>query len=153
MSRNKKVFIGPYDPVEIPSCVAGDTVEKEYRLIRDSHGNCEYVEVGEKNVQEYINSFKNGCSLKAILDRCQLLPVHDKIAYLQQREQGYSADLSNLPKDGTEAQIMISKVKSLCPDFAKRMKDGETFEKILSELLPKAPEPVTNNESEVNSNG
>lgn len=148
----------PYDPVVIRPAPRGDEVEKEYRLVRDSHGNCEYIEVGEKNIREYIESFKNGCSLKSILDRCQLMPIRDKVAYLNQTDVGVSADMTNMPKDGTEAQIMIAKVKAACPDFCKRMKEGESFEKILAELInvPKASESVSDSkpvESEVNTNG
>ncbi len=133
---SKKKVLKPYDPVVVKAPPFGEEEEVEYRLIRDSNGNCEYVEIGKRNISEYVESFKNGCSLKAILDRCQLMPVRDKIAYLNQIENGLSADLSSMPKDGTEAQIMIQKVKQLCPDFAKRLRDGESFEKLLLELLP-----------------
>lgn len=145
-----------YDPVEVMPSPVGEAIEKEYRLTRDSHGNCFYVEVGEKNVSDYIQSFSNGCSLKAILDRCQLLPVRDKIAYLQQTDNGFSADLTHIPKDGTEAYILISKLKNVCPDFASRLRNGESFEKILSDYVqapvsdPVSPS-VQNNESEVSA--
>lgn len=143
-----------YDPVKAVPSPVGEVIEKEYRLIRDSSGNCSYVEVGEKNVSDYIQSFSSGCSLKAILDRCQLMPVRDKIAYLQQTESGLSADLTHMPKDGTEAYILISKLKNVCPDFATRLRNGESFEKILSDYVqPSDADPVSTsvqtNESEV----
>lgn len=156
--ETKKVF-RPYDPVVSVAPPFGDVEEKEFRLIRDSSGNCEYVELeGARNISDYVESFKNGCSLKAILDRCQMMPVRDKIAYLNQTENGLSADLSCMPKDGTEAQIMIQRVKNLCPDFAKRLREGESFEKILLEYLPngsKTASPGIENkpESEVTANG
>lgn len=143
-----------YSSEFVPAPV-GDLVEKEYRKITDSNFNAEYVEVGERNISEYINSFKNGCSLKAILDRCNLMPVHDKVRYLQQSPDGFSADMSQMPKDGTEARIMIQRLKAVCPDFAQRMRAGESFEKILLDYLPKseeAPAPAqTTTESEVTS--
>lgn len=142
----------PYDPVIVLPAPVGDLVEGEYRKEIDSHFNAVYKLFGEKNVQEYINSFKNGCSLKSILDRCSLMPVHDKVRYLNQTEDGFSADMSNMPKDGTEAQIMIQRVKSVCPDFAQRMRNGESFEKILIDYLPKqeiAPVVEKKDESEV----
>lgn len=155
-----KIVLKPYDPVEVSAVPFGEDEEKEYRLVRDSHGNCEYVEIGKKNISEYVESFKNGCSLKAILDRCSLMPIRDKIGYLNQTEQGVSADMSMMPKDGTEAQIMIQRVKQYCPDFAKRLKNGETFEKLLLELLPNGSDspsvvPAAGNdvESEVIVNG
>ena len=163
MLKDNKTHIvrRPYDDVCLTVHPFGESEEMDYRLVRDSHGNCEYVEIGKRNISDYVESFKNGCSLKAILDRCQLMPVRDKIAYLNQTEQSMSADLSCMPKDGTEAQIMIQKVKAICPDFAKRLRNGESFEKLIVELLPNsgkyaetvAPDPVShvvnNNESEV----
>lgn len=150
-STGSVVCLRPCDRIHIPAPV-GDVVEKEYRVVRDSHFNAEYVEVGEKDIQEYINSFQNGCSLKSILDRCAMMPIHDKVRYLQQTDQGFSADLTSMPKDGTEAQIMIQRVKAVCPNFAQRMRDGESFEKILLDFIPKseeAPAPAQTNESEV----
>lgn len=149
--RVRKFHEVPHKPI-----VPTQPVEKEFRLVRDSHGNCSYIEVGEKNVQDYIQSFTNGCSLKAILDRCSLLPTREKIAYLNQTDAGFSADLTHMPKDGTEAQILLSKVKKVCPDFASRLKNGESFEKILSEYVQPKQDPapaVEKIESEVTSNG
>lgn len=148
----------PYDPVESASSEVGEVVEKEFRLVRDSKGNCSYVEVGERNISDYIASFANGCSLKSILDRCSLMPARDKIAYMNQREDGLGADLSSMPKDGTEAQIMIQKVKNLCPDYAERLKNGESFESLINDLLPNKkvidPVPVNEaNEKEGENNG
>lgn len=141
----------PYDPVETVPSEVGEVVEKEFRLVRDSNGNCSYIEVGERNISDYIASFANGCSLKSILDRCSLMPARDKIAYMNQREDGLGADLSAMPKDGTEAQIMIRKVKNLCPDYAERLRNGESFESLINQLLPhqEAAAPESTKEANV----
>lgn len=149
-----------FSPVDVESAIHphGDDIEKQYRLKRDENMNAIYVEVpgGDVDLNEYINSFKNGCSLKAILDRCSLMPAREKIAYLQQTEQGYSADMSAMPKDGTEAQIMLAKLKAEHPDIVERIKKGETFDKILADMISSSSAdgsdsaaPAENKESEV----
>lgn len=149
-----------FSPVDVESAIHphGDDIEKQFRLKRDEHLNAIYEEVpgGDVDINQYINSFKNGCSLKAILDRCSLMPAREKIAYLQQTDQGYSADMSAMPKDGTEAQIMLAKLKAEHPEIVERIKNGESFDKILADMIPSAApaesapyEPVTNKESEV----
>lgn len=136
----------PYDPVVRCPAVPGSAVEDEIRLKRDADGNCVYTKVGEKNVKEYISSFAAGCSLQSMLDRCNLMPVSEKIAYFNQTEDGFSADLTHMPTDGTAAQIMLSKVKAKYPDFAQRLKNGESFEKILEDIFPSKKEdsPIEN---------
>lgn len=137
LSLRTMIVRKPYDIVDAPAPPFGEEVEEEYRLERDQHGNCIYTKVGEHNISDYVESFKTGCSLKAILDRCNLMPVRDKIAYLNQTEQGVSADMSSMPKDGTEAQIMLQKYKENYPEFASRIQAGESFDKIMSDFAEK----------------
>ena len=145
----------PLEREPIKGAPHGDEVLKRYRLKRDEHENSIYVEAGEENIQEYVNSFANGCSLNVMLDRIRLMPVHDKISYLQQTEQGVSADITNLPTDGTEAQIMLMKLKQEHPEIVERMRNGETFDKVLSDLMPKETTPAAENTTitEENVNG
>lgn len=131
----------PFDTVDSVPAPFGEVEEGDFRLVRDSSGNCEYIEIGKRNVLDYVESFKTGCSLKAILDRCQLMPVRDKVVYLNQTEQGVSADMTNMPKDGTEAFLMVKKVKEFIPDYADRMRKGETFDQLLLSILPKSDDP------------
>lgn len=133
VSRVRNTTIKIIDPDTI---VRAPVIEDEIRLKRDENMNCIYSKVGEKNVNEYINSFANGCSLKAILDRCQLMPIHDKVRYLQQTESGVSADLTNLPKDATEAFIMLRDLKEKHPDVLDRFAKGESFDSIIKSFLP-----------------
>lgn len=138
----------------------GSPVQEQYRLTRDSHYNSIYEKVGSIDLREYINSFKTGCSLKSIIDRCQLLPVHDKIRYLQQREDGLSADLSKMPSDGFEARLMLQELRTKHPDIYARSANGESLDAILKSFVSdpadgrsKSDAIVINSESEVNSNG
>lgn len=132
-SRVRVVTVNIIDPDTV---VHAPVIEDEIRLKRDENMNCIYMKVGEKNVNEYINSFANGCSLKSILDRCQLMPIHDKVRYLQQTDTGVSADLTNLPKDATEAFIMLRDLKEKHPDVLERFAKGESFDSIVKSFLP-----------------
>ena len=132
VSRARVCEVNIIDP---NSVIHAPVIEDEIRLKRDENGNCIYIKVGEKNVNEYINSFVNGCSLKSILDRCQLMPIHDKVRYLQQNDSGVSADLTNLPKDATEAFIMLRDLKEKHPDVLDRFSKGESFDSIVKSFL------------------
>lgn len=133
----------PYDPVVCDPHPHGDEVESEYRLSRDEKGNCIYKKVGEKNIQEYIGSFANGCALSAILDRISLMPVSDKVRYLQQESDGVGADLSHMPTDGTEAFIMVQKLGRQYPQIFERVAKGESLDTVLSDVFkPKSDEPA-----------
>lgn len=149
---NRK-FVKPYDHIKMVRTKPSSHVEKEYRLVRDSHGNCSYVEVGERDVREYVQSFTAGCSLKSLIERTAFMPLRDKLAYLNQRP-GVGADLTNMPSDGTEAHILISRVKKLVPDFGARLKAGESFETIVSSLISnQSAASAAPSESEVKSDG
>lgn len=125
-------------------------IQKQYRLTRDENDNCIYKECGEVNLKEFINSFEAGCTLKSILERCSLLPIYDKVRYLQQSADGVSADMTSIPKDGTEAFIMLNKIKESHPEIYNRFSAGESFESIIKSLMPTGE---NNTESEVIDNG
>lgn len=139
----------PYDPVVCDPQPRGDVVEGEYRLSRDEKGNCIYKKVGERNVSDYIGSFKNGCSLASILDRIALMPVNDKFNYLQQDTSGVSADLSSMPTDGTEAFILVQKLGRQYPQIFERVAKGEALESVLSDVFkPKSAESAPKGDGE-----
>lgn len=131
----------PFDPVEIPTAKRGEVIEPEYRLKRDDNMNCHYVKVGERNVVEYIQSFKNGTALSSILERIKFMPLHEKVAQLTQ-QQTLSADLSNMPTDGTEAFILFQKEAKKHPEFFKRFQAGESFDSLVKEFFVKTAQPV-----------
>lgn len=138
-------FRGPYDPVVCDPHPHGEAVEGEYRLSRDAKGNCVYTKVGDRDISEYIGSFQHGCALSSILERINLMPVHDKIQYLQQTENGFGADLSNMPTDGTEAFIMVQKLGRQYPQIFERVANGESLDAVLTDIFkPKTdtPEPT-----------
>ena len=140
----------PYDPVVCDPHPHGDEIESEYRLSRDANGNCNYTKVGERDVSEYIGSFKNGCALSSILDRISLMPVNDKIRYLQQVENGVGADLSSMPKDGTEAFILVKKLGAKYPNIFERVAKGESLDAVLNDIFKLSAEPVQTSEKSDN---
>lgn len=131
----------PYDPIVCDPHPHGEDVEGEYRLSRDEKGNCVYTKVGERDISEYIGSFKNGCALSSILDRISLMPVNDKVRYLQQGTDGVGADLSNMPTDGTEAFIMVKKLGRQYPQIFERVANGESLDTVLNDIFKLTAEP------------
>lgn len=124
--------------ISVPSAPKCCPSESVYRKKYDQNGNAYYVELDKPmQVNEYIESFKNGCSLISLLQRCELMPVHDKVSYLQQRESGVSADISNMPTDGTSAFIMLQQFKKDYPDIYQRVNKGESLDSILASFAKK----------------
>lgn len=124
--------------IVVPSAPSCCPTESVYRKKYDQNGNAYYVELDKPmQVNEYIESFKNGCSLVSLLQRCELMPVHDKVSYLQQRDSGVSADITNMPTDGTSAFIMLQQFKNDYPDIYQRVIKGESFDSILASFAKK----------------
>lgn len=116
-------------------------VEEQFRLTRDNNGNCIYRKVGEVDISEYVNSFRNTSALDSVLSRIQFLPIREKISSLNMVNDGVSADTSILPKDGTEAFIILKKYEKEIPLIKERMDKGESFEAIITSMF--APENNT----------
>lgn len=124
-----------------------DGTEPIYRKRYDINGNAVYVEEPDPlNVQEFISSFRNGCSLKSVLDRCSLMPTAEKIAYLQQNNQSIGCDLTAFPKDGTEALILLNDMAKKYPGFYAKVKELNSFTDAFKAYF-------NSSESEVNNNG
>lgn len=140
--------------IEIPSKIIEDIESPDLRRKRDIDGNCLYEEVGKIDRQQYIDSFEKGCSLRDLLSRCQLLPTEQKIRYLNQKEDGVSADLSAFPKDGTEAFINLKKAAFENPEVFKRLSAGESFETVIKDIFSVPNETIKNDKpKEDNNNG
>lgn len=126
-------------------------IEKEFRLSRDVNGTVIYRSVGEKDVNQYINSFKDGCSLESLLMRCSLMTPRDKFISCQQCEDGQSVDLSNYPTDLTDALIKCRELANTNPELFKRISSGESINSIVKSLysdIIKDKEVSTNGEIE-----
>ena len=139
------------EPNVIPPAPTCNPIIDDYRLKRDSNLNISYEKVGEHNVDEYINSFKDSCSLQSLLSRCSLMTPEAKINYLQQTSDGFSADLSNLPKDGTEAFIMLQKLKTEYPDVVDRFSKGDSLETILNDIVTDSNNTNIENKGDINN--
>lgn len=136
------MFRKPYDQTIVKASPCGKKTEEVFRLMRDLDGNASYIKIDDKDVQSYINSFATGCSLKAILDRTQLVPARERAGMMQQQENGVGADLSHMPKDGTAAQIMLQELKRENPDLIDRLRKGESFNKIFAETYGRKAQRV-----------
>lgn len=135
MKKNKRIRKS-FDSVEVKfnrsSC---DTVS-DFRKKKDVNGNSVYVKVGEHSLSNYINSFKNACSLEAILQRCSLMPITDKVKILQQ-VPAVSADMTQFPKDLTDAFVRMTDLRTRYPDISKRVSAGESIDSIIKSISKK----------------
>ena len=99
-----------YDRPDVIPCCEGNEMEPVYELRVDDKGCKELVQVGETNVREKIQEFKDETDIKQILARATVDPT-----VLHQREVFY-ADVTSMPHSLAEAQQMIYDIKK---DFEK----------------------------------
>lgn len=116
---------------------------KEY----DKNGNAIFTESSRVDRKNYINSFRNTSALDAVLSRISYMPIHEKISSLNMVNDTSYGDTSILPKDGTEAYILVNKYKSVLPDISKRIEGGESVDSIIKDIF--TPKKLENKESEV----
>lgn len=141
-----------FDPVRVFAHPISECEEHDFRLTRDNNCNCHYTDIGSRNIDEYVESFKNGCSLQSLLARCNLMPAKDKISYLQQNAGGVGADLTKLPKDLTEAFIQYGNIARENPELLKRLSAGESMDSIIKSILA-ADSAEQDLKQEVTNNG
>lgn len=123
-----------FDPVVVTPHPASKVVEEKYILKRDVNGTVTYKKTTEVDINQYINSFRNGCELSSILTRCALMPIRDKISYLNQVNSGYEADLSAIPTDLTDAIVRSNELKQSNPEIFNRLNSGESITDIITSL-------------------
>lgn len=126
-----------FDRVTVHAQPLGSVTEKKYRLKRDLHGNCIYEEKGEVNIKDYVNSFKNGCSLANLLERVALMPAREKLIALTQTDTVF-ADVSDMPKSFVEAYTKAQELKASNPEIFARMEAGESINDIIKDFTYKA---------------
>lgn len=122
------------DPVEVKPHPKSVDVVPEFRRKRDENGNCCYVKIGEHSLSSTIQSYEKQCSLKAILKRCSLMPIQDKVAALKQRET-VAVDLVGMPKDLTEAFIQAKELSKSYPELVKRISNGESLSDVVNSIM------------------
>lgn len=134
-----------------PTYTGGTDITPVIRKRYDKNGNPYFEKIGEINVQEDINSYRNGCSLSAILERCKFMPLADKIQYLVQRPDVTGGDMVDLPKDLTEAFILIKKSKENNPEVFKRVVNGESLETVFKDLFNTKDKEIDTNGTDKSS--
>lgn len=141
-----------FDPIRLYAHPTSEVEEHDFRLTRDNNFNCHYTDVGSRNIDEYVESFKNGCSLESLLARCNLMPAKDKISYLQRTAGGVGADFIHMPKDLTEAFIQYGNIARENPELIKRLNAGESMDSIIKSILA-ANSATQDSNKEVINNG
>lgn len=127
--------------------VEEDVIRKRY----DKDGNCYFEKVGTIKVQDNINSFKNGCALSSILERCKYMPIIDKVQYLAQTPDAVGADLVGMPKDLTEAFVLVNKEFKANPKIFERFRNGESFDSIVKDILKFEEKEIANDGTDKSS--
>lgn len=126
---------------------SGDKVKQFYSLKRDENGNCIYKLRDEMNIQEDIDSYRDGCSLEQQLYRMNLMPVDQVVASLC-NVSTVGADVSNIPTDLMDYLAMFDDLKKKIPDLETKLRTM-SFDEIVKTLIP----TKKNTESEVIDNG
>lgn len=143
-----------FDPVIVTPHPVSNGVEEKFILKRDVNGTVTYKKTAEVDVNQYINSFRNGCELSSILARCALMPIRDKIAYLNQTDSGFEVDMTAVPKDLTEAILKANELKQSNPEIFLRLNAGESITDIINSLAQETIKKVggTENVNDESSN-
>lgn len=123
-----------FDPVVVTPHPASKSVEDKFILKRDVNGTVTYQKTAEVDINQYVNSFRNGCELSSILTRCALMPNRDKEAYLNQCMSGFEIDCTTVPTDLTDAIIKANELKKSNPDIFNRLNTGESITDIINSL-------------------
>lgn len=123
-----------FDPVVVaPHPIGSDEIIK-YKKERDKNGNAVYIERKERiKINNYVNSFRNGCSLANLLERCAFLPNKEKIIALDQVKSIY-ADVYDFPTNFADAYSQAMTLKRENPEIFKRVEAGEDLKDIIKDL-------------------
>lgn len=110
---------------------AGSAVKSVHVLRHTALGDKELVETGKTNVYEYIQSFKDECSLDKILARASADP-----SVLQAR-QGVFVDSTGLPRTLAELMDVMSTAEKFYNDLQPAEKARyATFNDFLGNYIP-----------------
>lgn len=62
------------------------------------------------------------------------MPTTEKIKALQMRSDGMEGDSRAIPKDGTDAFLLLKKYEDVLPGISERLKNGESLDAILKSI-------------------
>lgn len=126
----KRKIYSYFDTPEIIPNNPGNEIEPIFELKVNDKGERELVKVGETNIREKIQQYKDECDIGQILARAAIDPT-----VLNQREVFY-ADVTEMPKSLAEAQNMIVTIKkefdTMPPE--ERAKFDYSVEKYIAEF-------------------
>lgn len=152
LEKSTHVVVLPYEKRVFVGKKVNDYIVDDVRKRYTADGEPYYVKVGEINTQEFISSFADGCSLQSLLTRCGLLPVNEKINYLQQVES-VDGDFSNLPLDFTDAFLRAKDIDKKYPGVMQRCLNGEKVEDVFKSIFNKKDKNINNSNKENIENG
>lgn len=110
---------------------SGSPIHTIYSPVVDDDGNIELVESGKENTDEFINSFKDSCDIKVIIER---FLAGDQSA-LNQKAAMYG-DFTKMPKTYAEVLQMQIDAKKAFDELSVEVK--EKFDNDINKFLASA---------------
>lgn len=99
------VIYNAYSPRKNEASPAGNPIVSEFVRMARSDGSFYLEKVGEHNIQEVIDSFKESCDLKTNIAK---LLGGDPTAHV--RDGGFYADITGCPKHLCEVPVFADKI-------------------------------------------
>lgn len=108
---------------------SGSRVKKRYMRSSDLRGKAILEEVGEIDLQDHINSFRDEVNIDRIVSRA----ANGDLSVLQ-RVQGTYADISGMPTNVHELNKLIKRSEEAFNKLPDELKAGKSFDEYLSDI-------------------
>lgn len=106
-------FRTPYSNRPAPVYTSpGSPIKDEYEGVYDEYHNLSLMKVGESNLYDFIQSFRNECDINYLYERF----IHGDVEALQRR-QGYFMDCTGQPSTFMEACSALADARSYYEDL------------------------------------
>lgn len=108
---------------------SGSRYKKRYQRSSDLRGKAILEEVGEIDLQDHINSFRDEVNIDRIVSRAM-----NGDPTVLQRVQGTYADISGMPTNVHELNMMIKRSEDAFNKLPDEVKAGKSFDEYLSDI-------------------
>ena len=115
-------------PATIPVS-SGNRIQKQYIRSLNLQGKPILEEVGQIDLQDRINSFRQECDINRIVKRAAEGDVD-----ILHRTQGAFIDVSGVPNNVHDLHTLIQKSESVYNDLSEDLKQGRSFEDFLKNV-------------------
>ena len=121
----------PIPPFESKPISSGRTVKDVYTLDIAPNGEQKLVKTGTVDIQAEINSHRNLCDVKSIIDRFTTSGELDKL-----HARGAYVDLTEMPRNLAEVHALLRKSEDIYNGMTDEMKSQyPTYEKFMANFV------------------